>query len=768
MFWADRAAEQIIKSGEFKPYWVDDMKTPSGRIHVGSLRGVVVHDLVYRALSDRGVKTRFTYVFEDHDPMDGLPHYLDAKTWGQYLGKPLFTIPSPVAGFENYAKHYAYEFQDVFEKIGSRPEIIWTSSLYFDGRMNNDIKICLDKVDKIKKIYQEIYHKELDRNWYPFQAVCSNCGKESTTKVTGWDGEKVTFFCNIDQVDWTKGCGYSGKISPYSGKDYYAGKLPWKVEWAVKWKVIGVTVEGAGKDHMSAGGSHDVASRICREVISYPVPFPVPYEFFLIRGKKMSSSKGLGSSAKEVSEIIPSYLLRFLMVRTQIQQAIDFDPFGMTISDLFDEYDRCRIAYTQKSDADLARIFELSQVADDFVKQDIFIPRFRTVAQIIQFPNVNPSDYFAQEKKSKLTVEETAILEERIKFASVWLKKYAPLEAKFTPSVDIPPEAKQLSDAQKLYLSGLMKLISKSDSPEDFQTALYEEAKRSGIKITEAFQAIYTSVLGKPHGPKAAWLLYNLDHKFLEHRFQEVNLQEKVETLNKIYSDVTSPDIFAIDSKLKDKYPSINIGVAVIKGVKIGENNTELQKDIDNFIASQNQLTTEKIGQYPEVVSYRRLYREMGVDWHSRRPSPEALLRRIVLKKGLYNVNNCVDAYNLIVMKERISVGAFDLDKIKFPTILRFAGEGDEILLLGDKEPTKYTAREIAYYDQIGGYNLDFNFRDAQRTAVTPSTKNLLINIDGVFDITLSQMQKTLEEVIEIIIKYCGGKLEFSGIVSAN
>lgn len=766
MFWADRDAEQIIKSGNFKPYWVDDMKTPSGRIHVGSLRGVVVHDLVYRALKDRGAKARFTYVFEDHDPMDGLPHYLDAKIWSQYLGKPLFTIPSPEAGFENYAKHYAFEFQKVFEKIGSCPEIVWTSSLYFDGRMNKDIKICLDNVDKIKKIYQEIYHKDLSDNWYPFQAVCPKCGKESTTKVTGWDGEQVTFSCNIDQVDWTKGCGYSGKISPYSGKDYYAGKLPWKVEWAVKWKVIGVTVEGAGKDHMSAGGSHDVSSRICREVINYPVPFPVPYEFFLIRGKKMSSSKGLGSSAKEVSEIIPPYLLRFLMVRTQIQQAIDFDPFDMTIPDLFDEYDRCRIAYIQKSDADLARMFELSQVTDDFIQKDIFIPRFRIVAQIIQFPNVDPQEYFAKEKKSKLTAEETAILEERIKFASVWLQKYAPSEMKFSPSIDMPPEVKQLSEVQKKYLSGLMKLMSNSKSPEDLQTALYEEAKKSGIKITEAFQAIYTSVLGKPHGPKAAWLLYNLDHKFIEQRFQEVqNLEEKVETSKKIYSDAISPDIFAIDSKLKDRYPSLNIGVAIIKGVKITKTNSELMKNIEMFIASQNLLTTEKIGQFPEVVSYRRLYKEMGVDWHSRRPSPEALLRRIALKKGLYNVNNCVDAYNLIVMKERISVGAFDLDKIKFPTILRFAGEGDEILLLGDKEPTKYTAHEIAYYDKDGGYNLDFNFRDAQRTAVTGSTKNLLINIDGVFDITLSQMQKTLEEVIAIIIKYCGGKVELQGIV---
>jgi DNA/RNA-binding domain of Phe-tRNA-synthetase-like protein len=110
-------------------------------------------------------------------------------------------------------------------------------------------------------------------------------------------------------------------------------------------------------------------------------------------------------------------------------------------------------------------------------------------------------------------------------------------------------------------------------------------------------------------------------------------------------------------------------------------------------------------------------------------------------------------------------VGAFDADQVKFPTVLRYAGEGDETLLLGDKEPTRYTAKEIAYYDQIGGYNIDFNFRDAQRTKVTENTKNLWINVDGVFDITLKQVEQSLNESVKLIIKYCGGTCEFSGVI---
>ena len=157
----------------------------------------------------------------------------------------------------------------------------------------------------------------------------------------------------------------------------------------------------------------------------------------------------------------------------------------------------------------------------------------------------------------------------------------------------------------------------------------------------------------------------------------------------------------------------------------------------------------------------------MGFDWHSKRPSPEALLRRIALRKGLYNINTCVDAYNLVVMKNRVSIGAFDLDKIKFPTVMRFPKDGEKILLLGDEKPTKYKTTDLAYFDQNGGYNIYFNYRDAQRTAVSEQTKNIILNIDGIFDITRKHVEKSLKESIDIITKYCGGKVEIAGIVNS-
>ena len=528
MFWADQVAEEIIKSGKYKPYWVDDMKTPSGKIHVGALRGVVVHDLVYKALKDKGVTVKYTYVFEDHDPMDDIPSYLSREKYEKYLGMPLFKIPSPVAGFENYARYYADEFQKTFNAIGCEPEIIWTKDLYTSGKMNDVIKECLNKAGEIRKIYADLYKKELPNNWYPFQPFCPDCGKVSTTTVTDWDGKEVTYKCEIDKVKFTKGCGKKGKMSPFSDRNGMVGKLPWKVEWPCKWKVIGITIEGAGKDHMSKGGSHDLAKLVCQRVINYPVPYPIAYEWLLVGGRKMSSSKGVGTSAFEMLEILPPELIRFLMVRIKVNQQINFDPAEKdTIPKLFDDYQKCADAYFSQSasgknngDKDLARIFELSQIQPRLSSSPTrkrtsllrsLVPkiRFSVLAQWVQMPNM-------EEKIKKEGLEIWA------KYAKNWIEKYAPEEEKFEVKKELPNQAKNLSKEQKELLAKIAKELDKKWTGDEFQTKIYDLGKELGLTGKETFAAIYLSLLGKDHGPKAAWLILSLDKEFVKKRLTSV------------------------------------------------------------------------------------------------------------------------------------------------------------------------------------------------------------------------------------------------------
>ncbi len=756
MFWADEVAQKL-KERNLPLEWVDDMKTPSGRVHVGALLGVVFHDLVYRALRDAGVPAKYTYVFENHDPMDDIPTYLPREKYEQYLGMPLYKIPSPVEGYDNFAEYYALEFKQAFNAIGSHPEILWTKDLYTSGKMNKGIKLVLDNAPEIRKIYHEMYNKAMPEDWYPFQVYCETCGKVSTTRVYDWDGEKVHYRCLVDATDWTKGCGHEGAVSPFSDENHFAGKLPWKVEWSAKWQAIGVTVEGAGKDHMSRGGSHDLTSLVAERVLQYPVPYPVGYEFMLIGGKKMSSSKGRGYSAADMLTILPPELIRFLIVKMDIKKQSNFDPQEPeTIPKLFDEYQRYAKAYFEKTDPEMARVFELSQIGEVRRVPDI---RFSVLAQWVQMPNM-------QEKISEAGYDEWA------KYARIWVERFAPESDRFVVSETLPEAVKNLSAEQKAFLAALAEKVTQEITPEDFQVVLYTLAKDRGLATKDAFAAVYTVLLGKNHGPRAAWLILSLDTDFVRERFNQasrISFEAHGEPSlqgagSKI--DAVDSDMFSIAPQVAEKYPSIAIGIAVIKGVSIEKTHPDLEREKEALLKSLEGLTTEQLSEFPEITSYRKLYKEMGVDWHSRRPSPEALLRRVALQKGLYTINTCVDAYNLVVMKHRVSVGAFDLDAIHFPTVLRFPKAGEEIVLLGDTEPTAYKETELAYFDQTGGYNIDFNYRDAIRTAVQPETKNIYLNVDGIYAISPEKVETVLREACDMIIKYCGGTLTDFGITT--
>ncbi|HBB76555.1 MAG: lysine--tRNA ligase [Candidatus Levybacteria bacterium RIFOXYA1_FULL_41_10] len=502
MFWADKVAAEIIASGKYKPFWVDDMFTPSGYPHVGSLRGPLVHDIVYKALRDKRVDAKWTYVMNDFDPIDGLPPELEER-FKQYYGLPVRSAPSPEEGYGSFGEYFAKDIQKVLKELGVEAEYLSSWDMYHEGKFNEVIRIALDNSEKIQDIYEKVSgSKKREKGWLPLQVICENCGKLGTTRVHDWDGKTVAYVCEPDMVRWAKGCGTSARISPFDGN----GKLPWKVDWPAHWKVMGVTIEGAGKDHSSAGGSRDIAKALCSEVFDYPNPYNLPYEFMLIGGKKMSSSKGLGLKARDLTDFLPVEVGRFLFIKTDYRKQVEFEPIGTNaIPVLFDEYQKAAEAYFDKKSDDLGRAFEFSQIKE--VKKPPSV-RFSVLAQWVQMPSMD------QEIKEKG-------LEDWAKYAKVWVERFAPENDKFMIQEKLPEEAKKLSDKQKNLLSEISKLLDKKWKAEDLQTEVYSLGKELGLTSTEAFEAFYIVLIGKNHGPKLAWLILSLDKDFAKKRFEE-------------------------------------------------------------------------------------------------------------------------------------------------------------------------------------------------------------------------------------------------------
>ncbi|MDO8523877.1 MAG: lysine--tRNA ligase [bacterium] len=529
MFWLDRVFGQIegslkekIDSG--KTLIIRDEKTASGRVHVGSMRALALHAAIAERLGEAGIPYLFKYEINDFDPMDGLPVYLDAKVYAKHMGKPLYKIPSPdPAVAPNFAEYFAKEYIGAIHDAGFAPEFYRASELYLSGKMNDAIRLALEKAAIVRKIYKEVSGADRPDDWLPVNVICEHCGKIGTTKVTAFDGEKVTYTCYPTTVTWALGCGHSGKISPFDGN----AKLAWKVDWPAKWFVNGVDIEGGGKDHYSKGGSRDVGRRISEEVFDYPEPFGVPNEFFLVGGKKMSSSKGHGSSAKEVVELVPPRIFRLALFGKDINQQINFDPSGDTIPVLFDTYDTLAEKYWSNAKDDGTRLFEYIHSPEErsrLMQEKRFLPRFSQIAFLVQMPHLDLETEVIRMKGASLTPLDTEEMNLRVTYAKQWLQRAASDEYRFTLAKDAVPEAaKHLSEKQKEALSKIRSYIETHEIlGQSLHTALHEIRKESGLDPEAFFSALYLSFLGKPSGPKAGWFLSVLPKAFLLKRLADV------------------------------------------------------------------------------------------------------------------------------------------------------------------------------------------------------------------------------------------------------
>lgn len=142
----------------------------------------------------------------------------------------------------------------------------------------------------------------------------------------------------------------------------------------------------------------------------------------------------------------------------------------------------------------------------------------------------------------------------------------------------------------------------------------------------------------------------------------------------------------------------------------------------------KQQFDTTTIKQLPGVEATRRVYRACGKDPSRYRPSSEALIRRVVQGKELYQIDTLVDLINLASMKFGYSIGGFDADKFEGDTLTLGVGKKDE--------PYEGIGRGIlniegmpVYRDSRGGVGTPTS--DNERTKIEISTTHLFVIVNG-------------------------------------
>ena len=162
-------------------------------------------------------------------------------------------------------------------------------------------------------------------------------------------------------------------------------------------------------------------------------------------------------------------------------------------------------------------------------------------------------------------------------------------------------------------------------------------------------------------------------------------------------------------------------------------------------------LTTQTLKELSGIAATRRVYRACGKDPSRYRPASEALIRRQLTGKSLYQIDTLVDLVNLASIAYGYSIGGFDADKFEGDTLtLGIGREGEPYEGIG--RGMINIAGLPVYRDSKGGVGTPTS--DNERTKITLQTTHLVVLING-YDGDERQVRTNAEYIQELIKKYC-------------
>ncbi len=513
--WADiNAAKVVREKGDKSTYTCASGITPSGTVHVGNFREIISVDLVVRALRDAGHRVRFIYSWDDYDVFRKVPATIENREeYESYLRKPITLIPDPNGVSESYARANEEELEGQLVRVGIEPEYIYQASRYRASAYADGIKTALAQRETIREILNRFRTSPLPAEWWPV-AVFSRFTDSDNTTVLDWDG------------DWTVRyrCEDTGREDTVDLRTEGYAKLPWRIDWPMRWREESVDFEPAGKDHHSEGGSFDTARQIANEVYEIAAPVTFQYDFISIKGRggKMSSSTGEVISLRDVLEVYQPEIVRYLFAGTRPNSefAISFD---LDVIKIYEDYDRCeRIYFGQENVAEKRaekerRIYELSQVQAPPVALPAQIP-FRHLSNLLLIHNGDI------DRALDAMPGYTALDEELARRAKVraqctwnWITEFAPEDFKFSV---VEPDAPivVLKDAELAAIRALRTLVDRElgqTDDKELQNAIYSIARDNGIEPKSFFPVLYRVLIAKEKGPRLGAFLKTLGRERL-------------------------------------------------------------------------------------------------------------------------------------------------------------------------------------------------------------------------------------------------------------
>jgi lysyl-tRNA synthetase class 1 len=496
--------------------------SPSGPIHLGNLREILVPHFVADELRRRDIDCRHVLSWDDHDRLRKVPAGIP-ESFSDHIGRPLTSVPDPCGEHENWAEHFKAPLRDALAALGVDVIEIDQSAKYRSGAYNSQIVHAMrqrarifEALDRYRTHSEDPAGGQTADSYYPFRPYCEVCARDSTT-ITSFDDDttRTTYTCAF---------GHAGELVL---KERCDGKLVWKVDWPMRWAFEDVSFEASGADHSSPGSSFTVGSELVRTVFHGRPPVHQPYSFVGLRGQaKMSGSMGGAPTPSDALAILEPQLLRWLYARRRPNQSITV-AFDDEINRLYDEWD----ALVRRIEAGTPQTWERAAYVRSTAVADrtlVRTPRTLPFRTLVSMADITHGDEMQMLRIARdVAVQPIASLDElrpRLDRAREWATAYMSSEARTVVRSEPAAARLRAADADEAEALGLLlDRLDESWSLEGLTALVYAVTKiQRGLPLDAKpdqelkaaqrrfFALLYDLLVGRDTGPRLPTLLLSI------------------------------------------------------------------------------------------------------------------------------------------------------------------------------------------------------------------------------------------------------------------
>ena len=475
---------------------------PSGLPHIGTFAEVLRTSMIRQAFQQ--ISDLPTQLIAFSDDMDGLrkvpTNIPNQEMMQEFIGQKLSAIPDPFDKYPSFAAHNNAMLCEFLDRFGFDYQFTSATECYQSGQFDHGLLQMLKNYDKVQAVMLKSLGEERRKTYSPFLPICpkSNIVLQVAVESINPDAGTITYHHPDDGLTETEVTG--GRC-----------KLQWKPDWAMRWYVLGVDYEMAGKD---LSESVKLSSQLVR-ILGGVAPEGISYELFLDeKGEKISKSKGNGISMQEWLRYAPEESLAYFMYgKPQTAKRLYFDIIPKQV----DEYlDRAHKFPALESQAQLeSPIYHLQVMGQ---QKPLIMPEGVSFAMLQNLTNVCHAEDkgmiwdFISRYAPDANPETMPYLDRLIDYALIYYHDFIKAHKHY-----LAPTGKDREALQALYdkFVALKQSGEKLTDAEQLQNLIYAVGKEYDYDpLRDWFRVLYQALLGQEQGPRMGsfFLIYGLDN----------------------------------------------------------------------------------------------------------------------------------------------------------------------------------------------------------------------------------------------------------------